>query len=69
MDMHVHVEQDSQGCFSLDQELLNASAKYSKADAERTPTVDHLADYYRSRSMAAVIFTVDATTGMGHPGL
>jgi predicted TIM-barrel fold metal-dependent hydrolase len=69
IDMHVHVEQDSHGCFSLDQELLDASAKYFKADDERTPTVDHLADYYRSRSMAAVIFTVDATTGMGQPGL
>lgn len=49
IDMHVHVEQDSHGCFSLDQELLNASAKYFKADAEQTPTVDHLADHYRSR--------------------
>jgi predicted TIM-barrel fold metal-dependent hydrolase len=69
IDMHVHVEQDSHGCYSLDQELLDASAKYFKADDERTPTVDHLADYYRSRSIAAVIFTVDATTGMGHPAL
>ena len=69
IDTHVHVEQDSHGCFSVDQELLDASAKYFKADAERTPTVGHLADYYRSRRMAAVVFTVDATTALGHPAL
>lgn len=69
IDMHVHVEQDSHGCFSLDQELLDASAAYFRAGDERTPTVDHLADYYRSRSMAAVVFTVDAGTAMGHPAL
>ena len=28
IDVHVHVEQDSHGCFALDQELLDASAKY-----------------------------------------
>lgn len=69
IDTHAHVEQDSRGCFALDQELLDASAKYFKADAERTPTVEHLAEYYRSRRMAAVIFTIDATTGLGHPAL
>ena len=69
IDVHVHVEQDSQGCLSLDRELLDASAKYFKASDERTPTVAHLADYYRSRHIAAVIFTVDATIGLGHPAL
>lgn len=69
IDVHTHVEQDSCGCFSVDQELLDASAKYFKADAERTPTVEHLAAYYRERNMAAVVFTVDATTAMGHPAI
>jgi len=69
IDMHVHVEQDTNGCFSLDDELLDASAKYFRSDDERTPTVAHLAEYYRSRNMAAVIFTVDATTSLGHPAL
>jgi uncharacterized protein len=69
IDTHVHVEQDAHGCFSVDQELLDASAKYFKADAERTPTVPHLADYYRARRIAAVVFTIDATTGLGHPSL
>lgn len=69
IDSHVHVESDGHGCYSLDQELLDASAAYFRADAERTPTVEHLAEHYRSRNMAAVCFTVDATTGLGHPSL
>ena len=69
IDTHVHVEQDSHGCCALDQELLDASAAYFKGDDHRTPTVDDLADYYRERRIGAVIFTVDATTAMGHPAL
>lgn len=69
IDTHVHVEQDSHGCCSLDQELLDASAKYFKGDDNRTPTVADLADYYRQRQIAAVIFTVDASTAMDHPAL
>jgi predicted TIM-barrel fold metal-dependent hydrolase len=69
IDTHVHVEQDGHGCCSLDQELLDASAKYFKDDANRTPTVEDLADYYRERRIGAVVFTVDATTAMGHAAL
>ena len=69
IDMHVHVEQDSRGCLSLDQELLEASAAYFKSSADRVPTVERLAEVYRGLSMAAVIFTVDATTALGHPAL
>lgn len=69
IDTHVHVEQDSRGCCSLDQELLDASAKYFKGDDNRTPTVADLAAYYRERQIGAVVFTVDATTALGHPAL
>ncbi len=69
IDTHVHVEQDSNGCCSLDQELLDASAAYFRAGDNRTPTVGDLADYYRHRRIGAVVFTVDATTAMGHPAL
>jgi predicted TIM-barrel fold metal-dependent hydrolase len=69
IDTHVHVEADEHGCFSLDDELLAASAKYFAADADRTPTVDRIADFYRERNMAAVVFTVDARTATGHPAL
>jgi predicted TIM-barrel fold metal-dependent hydrolase len=69
IDMHVHVEQDGHGCFSLDQELMDASAKYFRADQDRTPTVGAIAEHYRARNTAAVIFTVDAPSGTGHPPL
>jgi uncharacterized protein len=69
IDVHVHVEQDGHGRFALDQELLDASAKYFRADQDRTPTVEAIADHYRSRGMAAVIFTVEAPAGTGHPAL
>ena len=48
IDMHVHVEQDGHGCLSLDQELLDASAKYFKSTADRSPTVERLAEHYRA---------------------
>jgi hypothetical protein len=69
IDTHVHVEMDSRGCCSLDQELMDASAAYFKGHDHRTPTVGDLASYYRKRQMVAVVFTVDATTAMGHPAL
>ncbi|MQA60697.1 MAG: amidohydrolase family protein [Actinophytocola sp.] len=69
LDVHTHVEADDHHHTALDQELLDASAKYFKSGDNRTPTVDDLADYYRARNMAAVIFTVDATTGIGHKGI
>src|SRR4051795_1000917 len=69
IDVCLHVEQDSHGCFSLDQELLDASAKYFRADQDRTPTVEAIASYYRARTTGAVVFTVDAPAGTGHPSL
>ena len=67
IDVHVHVEQDGHGCLALDQELLDASAKYFRADQERTPTITSIAEHYRARRIAAVVFTVDAPAGTGHP--
>jgi len=69
IDTHVHIEADGHGCFSLDDELLDASAAYFRAGADRTPTLDQVAGYYRSRDMAAVVFTVDAHTATGHKAL
>ncbi|WP_433506364.1 4-hydroxyphenyl-beta-ketoacyl-CoA hydrolase [Pseudonocardia halophobica] len=69
IDVHTHVEQDGHGCFSLDQELMDASAQYFRADQDRTPTVAAIAEHYRQRDMAAVVFTVDAASGTGHPAL
>lgn len=69
LDVHTHIEADCHGHLSLDQELMDASAKYFRAENPRTPTIDQVADYYRQRSMAAVVFTVDATTSLGQPAL
>jgi hypothetical protein len=69
IDMHVHVESDGHGRSSLDDELLEASAKYFKATGDRAPTVEQIAEYYRQRQLAAVVFTVDAGTATGHQGL
>jgi predicted TIM-barrel fold metal-dependent hydrolase len=69
VDVHVHVEQDGHGCLALDQELLDASATYFRADQDRTPTIGSIAEHYRARDMAAVVFTVDAPAGTGHPPL
>jgi predicted TIM-barrel fold metal-dependent hydrolase len=69
IDVHVHVESDGHGHLSLDQELMDASAAYFKGSDNRTPTVDDLAERYRAAGMAAVVFTVDASTATGHPAL
>jgi hypothetical protein len=69
LDVHTHVEADGHGHFSLDQQLMDASATYFKAGQDRTPTIDRIAEHYRERSMAAVVFTVDAETETGHPAL
>ena len=69
IDVHVHVEGDGHGHYSMDNELLAASSAYFRAGGERTPTVEQIAALYREQQMMAVIFTVDATTAMGHPAL
>ena len=69
IDTHVHVEADSFGNHSLDDELLAAASKYFKATANSTPTVDEIAQYYREQRLAAVVFTVDAHTATGHAAL
>jgi predicted TIM-barrel fold metal-dependent hydrolase len=69
LDMHVHVESDGHGHLSLDQELMDASAAHFKSGDSRTPSVEDLATRYRASGMAAVVFTVDATTATGHPAL
>jgi predicted TIM-barrel fold metal-dependent hydrolase len=69
IDVHVHVESDGHGHCALDDELLDASAAYFRSGETRTPTVADIAAHYRSRSIAAVVFTVDAEGATGHPAL
>jgi uncharacterized protein len=69
IDVHVHIESDGHGHFSLDRQLMDASAAYFKSGGDRTPTLDRIAGMYRALNMAAVVFTVDASTATGHPAL
>ncbi|MCL2581175.1 MAG: amidohydrolase family protein [Streptosporangiales bacterium] len=69
IDVHVHIESDGHGHFSLDQELMDASAKYFKSAEDRAPALERIAEMYRELNMAAVVFTVDASTATGHPAL
>ncbi len=64
IDVHVHAEVDGCGHTSLPPEYLDASARYFKG-GQRTPAVESIAEDYRGRQMAAVVFTVDARTQLG----
>ncbi|MBZ8178282.1 amidohydrolase family protein [Corynebacterium poyangense] len=65
IDTHVHLEVDECGHKSMPEEFFTASEKYFKAE-ERTPTIDSIAELYRSINTAAVVFTIDARTQLGH---
>lgn len=68
IDVHVHIEVDGHGNTSLPPDLVEAASAYFSADGPR-PDLDSIADHYRERGMAAVVFTVDAQTQLQHPPL
>ena len=65
IDMHVHIEMDAHGHNSLPNDLAEAAAAYFK-NGGLQPELDAVANFYRERNMAAVVFTVDATTNLQH---
>jgi uncharacterized protein len=65
IDTHVHIEVDKGGHAALPQALVEAASRYFKATGPR-PGLDEIAQLYRDRHMAAVVFTVDATTSLHH---
>ncbi|MDR6199487.1 putative TIM-barrel fold metal-dependent hydrolase [Microbacterium sp. SORGH_AS428] len=65
IDVHVHVQIDDSGRTASPPALTAAMAAYF-GSSEPPRTVDATAHYYRERKMAAVVFTVDATTNLGH---
>jgi predicted TIM-barrel fold metal-dependent hydrolase len=68
IDVHTHAEVSAvTGRGSLPPELEDAANEYFGIHDRRRPTVDEMAAYYRERNLAAVVFTVDATTAMGVP--
>ncbi|WP_062466644.1 amidohydrolase family protein [Demequina maris] len=68
IDVHVHIEVDDHGHASLPPDLVEAASRYFRTDGPR-PELAAIASYYRERRMAAVVFTVDAETQLGHPAL
>ncbi|MGW7071754.1 amidohydrolase family protein [Streptomyces sp. NPDC054855] len=67
IDVHTHAEVSKDGHGALSPELFGASEEYFKAHGHRKPTIEEMADHYRERRMAAVVFTVDAEHATGHP--
>jgi len=67
IDVHVHAEVSSAGHHSLSSDLEQASASYFRTEGQRKPALPEIAAYYRERSMACVVFTVDAESATGQP--
>ncbi len=68
IDVHTHAETDGCGHYSLPDDLRAGAEQYFGAQSG-PPTLDQMADYYRERRMAAVVFTVDAEAALGHSRL
>lgn len=66
IDIHTHVEVDCHGHAAYDDELVDATRAYFKMGDSPASTVDRLAEHYRAHNSAAVVFTIDAETAMGH---
>jgi uncharacterized protein len=58
IDVHVHTERTRDGHDPMPPVFREAAARYFGSD-HPLPTVDDVAEYYRERNMAAVLFTVD----------
>ena len=65
IDVHTHAERSTrQPQDPVDAELIAAAARYF-GSTPNPRTAQELADYYRERSMLAVMFTIDDEAGMG----
>ncbi len=65
IDVHTHAHRNADGEQDpVARDFLDAAAAYFGGDPPQ-PTAQEVADYYRERHMAAVVFTVDDEAGMG----
>ena len=65
IDVHTHAERNAgEPPDPVTTELLDAAARYFGGSPEQ-PTAQEVADYYRERRMAAIVFNVDDEAGMG----
>lgn len=65
IDVHVHVQIDDDGRRATPNRILEGMDRYFGQSAPPL-TVDETAARYRDAGMAAVVFTVDATTNLDH---
>jgi predicted TIM-barrel fold metal-dependent hydrolase len=69
IDVHVHAERNTgEPQDPVTGEVLAAAARYFGGSPAQ-PTAQEVADYYRERKIAAVIFNVDDEAGMGRKRL
>lgn len=66
IDMHVHIECDDHGDTDMPDAFRDAAQQHFGA-AHDPLDVAAVAEHYRSRNMAAVVFTVDHEATTGHP--
>jgi predicted TIM-barrel fold metal-dependent hydrolase len=64
--VHTHAEVSRDGHDPMPPELREAARRYFKGEGAQ-PTAQDVADYYREREMACVIFTVDYESQSGRP--
>jgi predicted TIM-barrel fold metal-dependent hydrolase len=64
IDVHTHAELSVEGHDSLPGPLREAAGRYFRGELA-VPTAQEVADYYRERSILAVIFTVDSESVTG----
>ncbi|MDH4109157.1 MAG: amidohydrolase family protein [Gammaproteobacteria bacterium] len=66
IDVHVHAEVSTRDPVDEEKKAFeDAAKKYFKEEADKKPTIQETADYYRKRKMACVIFTVDGERARG----
>jgi len=69
IDIHTHAEASTRLLPDRDtQDYFEARGRYFRYSAKH-PTLPQMAEYYRARKMAFVVFTVDHERGMGLPNL
>jgi predicted TIM-barrel fold metal-dependent hydrolase len=65
IDVHTHAEVSTRMLpDEAEKEALEARGRYFRYEAKH-PTIAQMAEYYRARKMAFVVFTVDHERGMG----
>lgn len=69
IDMHTHAETSTRILpDAVEREIVEARGRYFRYQVKH-PTIAQMAEYYRARKMAFVVFTVDTERGMGFSGV